>query len=184
MQPRQIRNRRRLLDAARAALVTEGYGGAGVNGIAKTAKLTIGALYSHFATKQALFEAVVADVYDIGCAQVHQLQSECGAEWPNAFVDRALAIDPPTDWLVGPLLCSIHTDAARSSFAAQQAVDAGLTNLLLVLAAGLSDHDTQRARVLITIVLGAQSIAQACADKTIAAQGLAEAREMCRRLLV
>jgi AcrR family transcriptional regulator len=47
--------RRRLLDAARAALVTHGYGAASVDTITEAAGLSRGALYSNFADKEDLY---------------------------------------------------------------------------------------------------------------------------------
>jgi AcrR family transcriptional regulator len=51
-----------VLDAARAAFGAKGYAGASVDEIAAAAGVTKGAVYHHFAGKEALFRAVHAEV--------------------------------------------------------------------------------------------------------------------------
>lgn len=54
--------RRFLLAVARRAFAERGFAGAGITEIAGQADVTHGALYHHFATKQALFAAVCEDL--------------------------------------------------------------------------------------------------------------------------
>jgi AcrR family transcriptional regulator len=51
--------REALLEAARVLFVADGYGQAGVEAIARAARVTRGAFYHHFEDKAALFEALV-----------------------------------------------------------------------------------------------------------------------------
>jgi AcrR family transcriptional regulator len=54
--------RLRLLSVARRAFTQHGYGGTSIGMVCRRARVTHGALYHHFAGKQELFEAVLADV--------------------------------------------------------------------------------------------------------------------------
>lgn len=54
--------RRALLDSAAAAFQERGFADASLDDIARAARLTKGALYHHFASKQALFQAVFEEV--------------------------------------------------------------------------------------------------------------------------
>jgi AcrR family transcriptional regulator len=54
--------RRAVLDAARASFGSKGYAQASVDEIAAAARVTKGAVYHHFAGKEALFRAVWAEV--------------------------------------------------------------------------------------------------------------------------
>ncbi|MGE0154531.1 MAG: TetR family transcriptional regulator [Reyranellaceae bacterium] len=70
--------RRALLKAARQVFTARGYQGAALDAVARRARVTKGALYHHFADKQALFDAVIVG-----------LQQEM-----TAAVDRRAAAEP------------------------------------------------------------------------------------------
>lgn len=56
--------RRALLSAARQRFEAEGYAGSNLDQVAELAGVTKGALYHHFPTKRALYDAVVVDIQD------------------------------------------------------------------------------------------------------------------------
>ena len=55
----KARTREALLDAARRVFAERGYGPASVEEIARTAGVSVGSVYVHFASKEALFTALV-----------------------------------------------------------------------------------------------------------------------------
>ncbi|GAA4778746.1 hypothetical protein GCM10023200_09730 [Actinomycetospora chlora] len=55
----KARTRESLLDAARRVFAERGYGPASVEEIARTAGVSVGSVYVHFASKEALFTALV-----------------------------------------------------------------------------------------------------------------------------
>jgi AcrR family transcriptional regulator len=62
--------RRRLLDAATREFAEHGYGGARVERISRRARTVDRSLYYHFGNKEALFRAVLEDVYEkLGAAE-------------------------------------------------------------------------------------------------------------------
>jgi TetR/AcrR family transcriptional regulator, transcriptional repressor of aconitase len=102
----QAETRRRLLDAAREVLATEGYAGASIDRIAATAGYTKGAFYANFPSKEAVFielfeqhkqreqvafRAFVAsdgDVLSALDAIGHDLQgARADADWPRLGVE-------------------------------------------------------------------------------------------------
>lgn len=54
--------RRQILDGARTVFLAQGYDGASMDAIAKTAGVSKGTLYVYFANKETLFEALISDV--------------------------------------------------------------------------------------------------------------------------
>ena len=91
--------REALLEAARQLFVTEGYGQAGVEAIARAARVTRGAFYHHFEDKAALFEALVERLQAKAAARVRQAAADVadpnrrllvGAE---AFLEACVAPD-------------------------------------------------------------------------------------------
>lgn len=57
----KARTREALLEAARQVFAERGYGPASVEEIARTAGVSVGSVYVHFASKEALFTALVED---------------------------------------------------------------------------------------------------------------------------
>lgn len=67
---RSTETRAALIAAARAVFVERGYAAAGTPEVVERAGLTRGALYHHFADKQALFDAVVRDEAEQVAAEI------------------------------------------------------------------------------------------------------------------
>jgi AcrR family transcriptional regulator len=63
-QERTRTTRRAVISAARQRFEAQGYAGTNLDDIAELAGVTKGALYHHFPTKNALYEAVVVDIHD------------------------------------------------------------------------------------------------------------------------
>lgn len=63
-EERSRTSRALLIGAARRLFEQQGYAATSIEQIARAADLTKGAVYHHFPTKQALFEAVVVDIQD------------------------------------------------------------------------------------------------------------------------
>jgi AcrR family transcriptional regulator len=78
--------REKLLEAAGRGFRRLGYGGIGVDALAKEAGVTSGAFYGHFKSKDAAFEtAALAGLEDLR-AGIAALQAEQGARWAEAFI--------------------------------------------------------------------------------------------------
>jgi AcrR family transcriptional regulator len=97
----------RVMETARALFVERGYAAVGLEEVAAAAGVTRGAVYHHYASKKALFEAVLGDVQRSVAAAVEeaaagepweQLERGCRA-FLTASVDpqvrRVLVIDAP-----------------------------------------------------------------------------------------
>jgi AcrR family transcriptional regulator len=63
-QERTRHTRQALISAARQRFEADGYSGTNLDDVAELAGVTKGALYHHFPTKRALYDAVVVDIQD------------------------------------------------------------------------------------------------------------------------
>src|SRR5881628_309443 len=71
--------RQMILDAARAVFARHGFHGAGTSEIARSAGCSEPMLYKHFASKQALFAAVLVDATTQLKTRIHAHLEDCGA---------------------------------------------------------------------------------------------------------
>lgn len=126
--------RRAVLDAARSLFGRKGYPQTSVDEIAAAARVTKGAVYHHFAGKEALFRAVHAEVEaeaqaralgagDPQAPPVDQIVAKV-----NAYLDAALDEEIRRITLVdGPALLGLEPDVPAD----QQAAQAGLRSFIV-----------------------------------------------------
>lgn len=81
-QDRRAETRRALVAAARTLFAQKGYAGTSTPDIVAAAGVTRGALYHHFADKQALFAAVVEEEHALLALTIHQA-AEGGEDEPG-----------------------------------------------------------------------------------------------------
>ena len=87
--------RARMIAAAGRGFRKHGFGGIGVDGLAKEAKVTSGALYGHFPSKNAAFkEAAIAGLEELHSG-VLALRAQYGADWLEPFIDFYLGAHVP-----------------------------------------------------------------------------------------
>jgi len=147
--------RRAVLDAARAAFGAKGYAQASVDEIAAAAGVTKGAVYHHFAGKEALFRAVHAEVEADAMRRTAAADDPAAAPLDrivaqvNGYLDAALDEEIRRITLVdGPALLGLDPDIPGQQ-AAHAALRAFLTDAM---AAGeIADFDPD---VLAHVVAG------------------------------
>src|SRR5260370_22238498 len=79
--------RTRLVEAAGRGFRTGGFGGTGVDALAKGAGLTSGAFYAHFDSKAEAFRLVVSDGLATLRNGIAAFQQRHGRGWRDPFVD-------------------------------------------------------------------------------------------------
>src|SRR5215813_9980787 len=79
--------REKLIEAAGRGFRTGGYGGIGVDGLAKEAGLTSGAFYAQFDSKAEAFTVAVTEGMQCLHRGVETFQQTHGKDWLGAFVD-------------------------------------------------------------------------------------------------
>jgi TetR/AcrR family transcriptional repressor of nem operon len=168
--------RERLVAAAGRGFRTGGFGGAGVDALAKGAGLTSGAFYAHFDSKAEAFRLVVADSLALLRNGVIAFQQRHGRDWRDPFVDFYLGerMQVSLDEACG--VPTFSSDVARADDATRAIYEAELGLLVEALAAGFRGaHARARALALLAVLSGAAAMARAVKDDHIRREILAAA---------
>lgn len=176
---KKLETRSKIVDSAGRGFRRYGYGGLGVDGLAKDAGVTSGAFYAHFATKADAFRAaVVAGMGELR-AGIEKLRSE-RPDWRRALIDLYL-----TDRRTGPIeqscaLQNLASEVARSDLTTRAAFE---TELKAVLAAAADDEQPAHDPIaLLALLVGGVSIARAVADPELSNAIAAAVRRGAERL--
>jgi len=161
--------RARILAAVGRGFRKRGYGGIGVDGLAKEAAVTSGALYGHFPSKEAAFkEAVVAGLDELR-AGIEALRAEHGVKWIEIFVDFYLGYKRTCELGDSCTLQSLTPEVQRSDSETKTACEARMKLVADAVADGLSGADAadrkQRAWALLAILTGGVTLARAVEDQ-------------------
>jgi AcrR family transcriptional regulator len=168
--------RARLVEAAGRGFRTGGFGGAGVDALAKGAGLTSGAFYAHFKSKAEAFRLAVVDGLSFLRGGILKFQESHGRHWREAFIDFYLGerMQVSLDEACG--LPSFSSDVARADDATRKVYEAELELLVEAIAGGLRGaHGRERALALLAILSGAAAMARAVKDEAARREILAAA---------
>lgn len=178
--------RSKLLEAAGRGFRTGGYGGAGVDGLARQAGLTSGAFYAHFGSKAEAFRLSLIEGLEFLERAIEAIQQQHGPDWKDAFIELYL----------GPRMCvgleeacalpTFSADVARSDDATRRAYEEVTLRMVAKLAAGLGDRPersgTERAWALLATLSGSAAMARAIGSPETREQILESARRQAREI--
>jgi len=179
--------RKKILNAVGRGFRRHGYGGIGVDGLAKEAGVTSGAFYGHFPSKVGAFEAAaLAGLVELREA-VERFQAEAGTAWLGRFVDFYLSTKRTCELGESCALQSLTPEVARAGRSVRIAYESELLNVVEATAAGLPGKTPAARRRLAWTVLSALSggvaLARAADDAKVGAQ-IAAALKATIELLV
>jgi TetR/AcrR family transcriptional regulator, transcriptional repressor for nem operon len=175
--------RERLVEAAGRGFRTGGFGGAGVDALAKGAGLTSGAFYAHFDSKAEAFRLVVADSLALLRNGVISFQERHGRNWRDPFVDFYLGqrMQVALDEACG--VPTFSADVARADDATRAIYQTELELLVDALAAGFrGPHAKARALSLLSVLSGAAAMARAVKDDRIRQEILGAANSAAKAI--
>lgn len=180
-------SRARLLDAAGRGFRKRGYGGIGVDGLAKEAGVTSGAFYGHFQSKEAAFEAVVAAGLEGLRARIELYRAERGEDWADAYIDFYLDERRTCDLAEGCALQTLTAEIGRGGPAARQVFEREIRAIVDAVATGLTRvplaERQMRALALLALLSGAVTMARAVSDPQLGQQIADAARGPARALV-
>lgn len=183
---RRDKARAGLLVAAGRAFRARGYGGVGVDGLAKEAGVTSGAFYGHFRSKEEAFREVVraamarlaAGLLRFRAAPEPSAADAADDAWVDALVAWYLGAAHRADLPGGCGLPSLSGEVARADAETRAVFEAGLEEAVRVLAeapllAGRADA-AARARALLALLAGGVTLSRAVRGEA-AAERVADA---------
>ncbi len=145
-----------------------GFGGIGVDGLAKEAGVTSGAFYGHFPSKAEAFKAAaVAGLVELREAIEH-LRAEDGDAWLKKFTDFYMSVR--RTWELGEscALQSLTPEVARADDETKAAYEAELLRVVDTFAEGLPDGTLQQRRkaawAVLSMLSGGVTLARAVDD--------------------
>ena len=166
--------RARIRDAAGRGFRRLGFGGIGVDGLAKEAGVTSGAFYGHYPSKAEAFK----DVAVAGLVQLREgiegLRAGEGDAWLGKFVDFYLTVRRTCEAGESCALQSLTPEVARSDRDTRTAYEAELLKIVEAVAEGLQSGPLAARRktawAILSILSGGVSIARATVDPKTGAQ--------------
>jgi AcrR family transcriptional regulator len=160
---------KRVLDAAGREFRSHGFGGVGVDGLAKAAGVTSGAFYGHFRSKSAAFHAaVVAGVEHLRLA-IEQFRVSYGERWFETFAATYLSDDHRRNAAEGCALPSLSAEVARADEATRADFETELKRAAAEMAAGLPGGPGREAAwPALAQLAGAVLLSRAVRDEALA----------------
>lgn len=167
-------SRARIVDAAGRGFRSHGYGGIGVDALAREAGVTHGGFYGHFSSKAEAFKAAVVSGLQSLRAGVEMVRAEQGKNWIGAFVAFYMGPKRICTLAEACTLPSLSAEIERSDPAIRDAYQAELQRVMESVAAGMpTGSDVERkaqAWVLLSLLTGGVTLARAVPDPELAEQ--------------
>ncbi|MFT4928432.1 MAG: TetR/AcrR family transcriptional repressor of nem operon [Phenylobacterium sp.] len=169
---RKEQTRQRIIAATVEGIKEHGYGGIGVDGIAKKAGVTSGAFYGHFSSKNKVFEAAVsAGVMGLVEGVIYWRDTE-GEQWLYPFIDWYLGNDHRNNISGGCALPGLSADVARADQAVHLAYEQQMVEAASIIAASLNDPDEAQkqktAWALLSTLAGGVIVSRAMDNQVLA----------------
>src|SRR4051794_28025621 len=140
----KLQARARILSAVGRGFRRLGYGGIGVDGLAKEAGVTSGAFYGHFGSKAEAFKAAAL----VGLVElregVEQLRAAEGDAWLEKFAEFYMSVRRTCDLGESCALQSMTPEVARADEQTKAAYEAEMLKVVEAVAEGLA-HGTLAA---------------------------------------
>jgi TetR/AcrR family transcriptional regulator, transcriptional repressor for nem operon len=170
----KLQTRQRIIEAAGRVFRRGGYGGAGVDGLAKEAGVTSGAFYVHFPSKADAFrESVSQSIEDVSQA-IQAFQEQYGKDWWSEFVRFYLGPKRQCGLHESCGLQSLSAEVARADESVKSAYEDGIQRLASLIVRGPESVDAPRdengATMALAALIGAVTMARAVGSQAQADQ--------------
>jgi AcrR family transcriptional regulator len=169
-QKRQTRQK--IIEAAGRGFRRGGFGGAGVDGMAKEAGVTSGAFYVHFRSKSDAFVAAIEHGLEELRSGIVYFQRSFGERWWSEFVRYYLSEKRSCDLANTCALQSLSSEVARGSADDRAAFERGAAEVVQVMLDGPVSAGAPRSGVeawlALSQLVGGVTMARAIEDPALA----------------
>jgi TetR/AcrR family transcriptional regulator, transcriptional repressor for nem operon len=166
--------RQRIVEAAGRGFRQGGFGGLGVDGLARQAGVTSGAFYVHFGSKAAAFREAVRQGMDELREGVLHFQTTQGKAWWPAFVRFYLGDKRTCEMGDSCTLQSLSPEVGRADAPSREVFEAGLRGVVEAVLQGprspQAPRDFDAAAVALSQLIGAVTLARAVASPQVSEQ--------------
>lgn len=156
--------RRKIVAAASHGFRKHGYGGIGVDGLAKSAGVTSGAFYSHLGSKDGAFNIALAVGLDEVIDSLPKFQSEHGTAWVKAFSEYYLSAEHQNDLECGCAMATLTPEVVRFGDEMHEIFEEKMSLIAKIIVEGLvggTEEDRfSRAWSLLGVLIGGVNIAR------------------------
>lgn len=170
----KVQTRQRILEAAGRGFRKAGFGGIGVDGLAKEAGVTSGAFYVHFDSKAHAFRESVAQGMAELRGGVQYYQAKHGRAWWPEFVRFYLGAKRTCDLSESCTLQTMPTEVARSDEASRSTFETALRDVAQAIVDGPvspgAPRDIGAACAALSSLIGAVTLARAVGNEAFADQ--------------
>lgn len=165
-------SRARIVGAAGRGFRRQGYGGIGVDGLAREAGVTHGAFYGHFKSKTEAFGAAVTAGMEELRAGVAALRASHGSGWLPVFTAFYLGQKRTCDLAEACTLPTLSPDVERAHPAVREAYRAALVEVADEIAGGLrhasAGERDAAAWATLALLAGGSLLSRAVPDPALA----------------
>tara|TARA_R110002096_G_scaffold309403_4_gene504057 strand:+ start:88306 stop:88902 length:597 start_codon:yes stop_codon:yes gene_type:complete len=155
----------RMIDAAGRGFRQFGYGGIGVDGIAKEAGVTSGAFYAHLGSKSAAFNIAVVAGLDEVIEAIPMFRNSHGQHWIKAFAEYYLGKPHRDDLACGCAMASLTPEVVKADNEIHVVYEAKMKQIMSLIADGLEGSSigdrSSRAWSFLSILIGGLNITRA-----------------------
>lgn len=177
-------SRRRIVESAGRGFRAHGYGGLGVDALAKDAGVTSGAFYAHFKSKADAFREAVALGLEGLRGRVERMRAENPSGWRAAFIDYYVGDRRTVDIANSCTLQNLTGEVARADSEAKRVYGAELERLIAATADGFDEGTPAERRAkaiaMLAILVGGVSMARAVSDETLSGEIAAAVERMAK----
>ncbi len=171
---KKIQTRQRILEAAGRSFRKGGFGGVGVDGLAKEAGVTSGAFYVHFESKSVAFREAVRQGMRELKEGVLYFQSQHGEAWWPEFVKFYLGFKRTCDLSESCTLQSLSPEVGRSDEASRAVFEEGLRDVVEAILTGPrsceAPRDLDATLLALASLIGAVTLGRAVGSGALSDQ--------------